>query len=280
MSSSSILIALVLVATVPLVTLVHELGHGWAAMALTTGPVGVDVGSQRGATTVSAGRLTVSVSFTGLGGICRFDASRLSRRRAVAVVLAGPAANVVLAAVLTFAALAVSGVGHWLLLDLAAISALQFLGNLIPGHALGGLNHGRANDGLRAWSLVRRRPIPPPKPRASARRSGRLEPVPAPQLVGLFAGAVLGVLAATHSLPADQVMALGAAMFLVGVQDRMAWSVRPAIAAGKITTTAGAAGVSAASRPPAASLPLKTCPSCGERILATAKVCFCYQTFE
>jgi hypothetical protein len=97
MDSLSVVTLVVIVLLVePLVALVHELGHGVAAVSRLSGEVLVRVGGTNPLVSWRWGRLEVKLSPLVVpgrfGGHCRFDAGRCSRSDTVAISLAGPAA--------------------------------------------------------------------------------------------------------------------------------------------------------------------------------------------
>jgi hypothetical protein len=108
------------VAAVP-VTLVHELGHAFAARRLIDGDVQVSVGSAGKLAEIQLGKVALAVNALShpgrAAGVAEFDASRATARDVLLIALAGPAASLA-GAVLTAWALSAaspSGVLHDLL---------------------------------------------------------------------------------------------------------------------------------------------------------------------
>jgi hypothetical protein len=145
----------------PLVTLAHELGHDGASMSFTNEPVEIYVGRTDCALKFRVGRLRMSLSPIGSGGLCRSSRRGMSREQALVGVLAGPGVNVALALAAWFVGNATTGSLRAVLFTVAAISALQIL-NLIPRWGVWGpLRRNVPSDGLQALCLVRGRPLPP-----------------------------------------------------------------------------------------------------------------------
>ncbi len=187
----------------PLVTLAHEFGHAGVAMSFTSGPVEVYVGRTDCALRFRAGRLRMSLSPIGAGGLCRSSGRGVSREQALVRVLAGPGVNVALALIAWLVGGAATGSLRAVLFTLAAISALQFL-NLVPRWGVWGpLRNGVPSDGLQALCLIRRRPLPPPPVTATAH--GLKAPVGWSQAIGVVLGLVVGALLAARAIPVDAV---------------------------------------------------------------------------
>src|SRR4051794_38389045 len=78
----------------PCLVLMHELGHALVALWRSDGPVLVTLGARRRRFAIRSGRLRIEADeLSRCGGICSFDATRLSRVEFAAVALAGPAAS-------------------------------------------------------------------------------------------------------------------------------------------------------------------------------------------
>jgi hypothetical protein len=102
------ILLVILAASIP-AALIHELGRGAAALALTKGRVCVLLGSGRTLFTVRVGRLLIGANKTWLwGGEC-LHAPSTSRRRSTLIALMGPLAGNL--AFLAAAALAVTWQG-------------------------------------------------------------------------------------------------------------------------------------------------------------------------
>ncbi len=246
----------------PLVTLAHELGHATAAMSFTKGSaVEVYVGRTDCALSFRTGRLRISLSPIGGGGLCRSSRRGVSREQALVRVLAGPGVNVALALVAWLVGNAVTGSLRAVLFTLAAISALQIL-NLIPRWGVWGpLRKGVPSDGLQALGLIRRRPLPPPP--ATATAHGLKDPVGWSQAIGMVVALTVGALLAARAIPVDAVY-IFAGLALQQVLDARAPRLKPTVHA------------------PSASVgdePMKICPSCGAEIRRTARLCYCYHSF-
>jgi hypothetical protein len=246
----------------PLVTLAHELGHAGAAMAFTNGRVEVYVGRTDCALRVRAGRLRMSLSPIGSGGLCRSSRRGMSREQVLVRVLAGPGVNVALALAAWFVGNTVTGSLRAALFTLAAISALQIL-NLIPRWGVWGpLRKGVPSDGLQALCLVRRRPLPPPP--ATATAHGLKDPVGWSQAIGMVAALAVGALLAAQAIPVDAVY-IFAGLALQQVLDAHAPRLKPS------------------GHGPTASVgdePMKICPNCGAEIRWAARLCYCYHSFD
>jgi hypothetical protein len=136
-------VAVVLTATVflPLLTLLHELGHAAVALRVTTGAVQVHVGRPQALVRLRLGRLLVSFSpvpprGVPFAGVCMYQ--RTSRRPLAELVLllAGPAMNGLAAAVLGVLAFSTRHAQPmWLTLTLtsaALLALVAFLYNMDP----------------------------------------------------------------------------------------------------------------------------------------------------
>ena len=254
---------------VPLLTLVHELGHAAAVLRFTQGRVHIQVGRADLAVKLSSGRLSIMLSPFGAGGFCRREQG-CSRGQALIVALAGPAVNAVFAVLLWLAGTAASGTARPVLFTLSAVSGLYVL-NLIPRRAAWNpITRGLPSDGLRALCLLRNRPLPPPPPPAG-KRGGLRDPLSPGQVVWILLGAPIGVLLAAAHL------------------DQIAWSfylplvLQTILAGGSILSTgstkrASAPQIAVTPRPP--SEPMKTCPECGARVRRAARLCFCDHSFD
>ena len=209
----------------PLVTLAHELGHARASMSFTNGPVEVYVGRTDCALRFRAGRLRMSFSPIGGGGLCRSSRRGMSREQVLVRVLAGPGVNVGLAVVAWLVGDAVTGSLRAVLFTLAAISALQIL-NLIPRWGVWGpLRKGVPSDGLQALCLIRRRPLPPSPTTLTAH--GLKDPVGWSEAIGMVVALAVGALLAARAIPVDAVY-LFAGLALQGVLDARAPRLKPA----------------------------------------------------
>lgn len=246
----------------PLVTLAHELGHAGAAMFFTSGPVEVNVGRTDCALRFRSGRLRISLSPIGSGGLCRSSRRGMSREQALLRALAGPGVNVVLALAAWRVGNAVTGSLRAMLFTVAAISALQIL-NLIPRWGVWGpLRKGVPSDGLQALCLIRRRPLPPPP--ATAAAHGLKDPVGWPDVIGMVGTLAVGVLLVTRVIPVDAVY-IFAGLALQKALGAHAPRLKPA--------GHGPTGS-------ADDEPMKICPNCGAEIRRAARLCYCYQSFE
>ncbi len=246
----------------PLVTLAHELGHAVASMSFTSGPVEVYVGRTDCALRFRTGRLRMSLSPIGGGGLCRSSKRGILREQALVRVLAGPGVNVALALTAWLVGNAVTGSLRAVLFTLAAISAFQIL-NLIPRWGVWGpLRKGVPSDGLQALCLIRRRSLPPPPAMSTAH--GLKDPVGWSQAVGVVAGLAVGALLAARAIPVDAVY-IFVGLSLQQVLDARAPRLKPA------------------GHGPTASVgdePMKVCPSCGAKIRQAARLCYCYHSFD
>jgi hypothetical protein len=190
---------------VPLVTLVHELGHAGASLLSTDGPVEVYIGRLDCAVRLHAGRLRISLSPIGFGGLCRSPGAAMSREQLLVRALAGPGANAVLVLAGWFAGNHTTGGLRAALFTLAAISAFQFL-NLVPRWGVWRpQNKNVPSDGLQALCLLRKRPLPPPPARAPAR--GLTDPIGRSDAAQVVAGLALGTLLVAHAIPHEALYA-------------------------------------------------------------------------
>ena len=246
----------------PLVTLAHELGHAGASMSFTNGPVEVYVGRTDCALRFRAGRLRLSLSPIGSGGLCRSSRRGMSREQVLVRVLAGPGVNVALALTAWFLGNAATGSVRGVLFTLAAISALQIL-NLIPRWGVWGpLRKGVPSDGLQALCLIRGRPLPPPPAKATGH--GLRDPVGRSQTIGVVAGLAVGALLAARAIPVAAIYVYGG---LAAQQLLNARAPKPKAAVQTATPSVG-------------DEPMKTCPNCGAQIRRAARLCYCYHTFD
>lgn len=246
----------------PLVTLAHELGHAWASMRFTDGPVEVYVGRTDCALRFRAGRLRMSLSPIGGGGLCRSSKRGMSREQLLIRALAGPGVNVALALAAWLVGDAMTGAVRAALFTVAAISALQIL-NLVPRWGVWGpLRKGVPSDGLQALCLMRGRPLPPPPTKAAGH--GLNDPVGWSQIIGMVAALAIGALLVARAIPVNAVY-IFAGLALQQALDARAPRLRPA-------EQAPAAQASAE--------PMKICPNCGAQIRRAARLCYCYQTFD
>lgn len=117
----------------PIVLLVHELGHALAALALTRGPVVVQIG-RRALVTPRLGRLTLALGPGGLQGGACWHLAPDTRRAEAAIAACGPLASLIAAAAAAVACVALDPprAGVLALAALAVLGALDGLGNLWP----------------------------------------------------------------------------------------------------------------------------------------------------
>jgi hypothetical protein len=137
------IVAIVLVVTVlvPVLTLVHELGHGVAALRVSEGPVHVQVGRPPAQLEFRLGRIIVSFSALPsrggpFAGLCLFQRTSRSVLGELVLLLAGPAMSILAAGLLAaLAVVAVTSAPWWVTLTLT-YGALQafvaFLYNIDP----------------------------------------------------------------------------------------------------------------------------------------------------
>ena len=138
-----VIVAVVLATTVllPVLTLLHELGHAAFALSVTSGDVHIQVGRSPELVRFRLGRLLVSFSpipqrGVPFAGVCTYQRSNRSPLAELGLVLAGPAMNAVAAVVLgALALVTLSAVPMWLTatLTLGALESLvAFLYNIDP----------------------------------------------------------------------------------------------------------------------------------------------------
>jgi hypothetical protein len=146
----------------PLGVLVHELGHGLTAIALSPQRVLIEVGSIENPLTFSVGRVDFRLClWKACGGLCHFVPHTLSRGRFILMVLAGPLASGAMSAALVAAALATLD-DHpfaFLILGIAAVHAFMGFLNIVPSAGLVEILPGapietHATDGLLIWRAV------------------------------------------------------------------------------------------------------------------------------
>jgi membrane-associated protease RseP (regulator of RpoE activity) len=136
-------VAVVLTAVVflPLLTLLHELGHAAVALRVTTGTVQVDVGRPPALFRLRLGRLFISFSpvpprGVPFAGVCMYQRSSRRPLAELALLLAGPAMNALAAAVLGLLAFSARHAQPaWLTLTLtsaALLALVAFLYNMDP----------------------------------------------------------------------------------------------------------------------------------------------------
>jgi hypothetical protein len=136
-------VAVVLTATVllPLLTLLHELGHAAVALRVTSGAVHVDIGRPPARVRLRVGRLFVTFSpvpprGVPFAGVCMYQRSSRRPLAELALLLAGPAMNALAALVLGLLAFSTLHVGPmWLTVTLssaALLSLVALLYNIDP----------------------------------------------------------------------------------------------------------------------------------------------------
>jgi hypothetical protein len=138
---------------VPLLTLAHELGHAAAALRFTQEGVRIRVGRAHPSARLRVGRLLVAFSPIGAGGRCT-SSPAMSRRQALIRVLAGPATNLVLAALFCLGGLFTAGTARTIMFMLTAVSGSQAALNLVPRRGTWNpITRGLPSDGLQAlWN--------------------------------------------------------------------------------------------------------------------------------
>ena len=267
----------------PLCTLVHELGHAVFALRYTDGPVLVQVGPSAGAWHRKLGRLELSVSPYGPGGICRSQPGAVTREQRLRQVLGGPAASLVFALALVPLAAQATGM-LWTALTVGiSINALQCVGNLVPRHCRLPMLRGLPNDGLQALSLLRRQPIPAApldvrerERETPARKPGAYSSRPTVAIVS-FCAVALGLLALAHRIPLrGGVLVFLAIVVIAFVADRLAAT----LVRGYNRALGPAAGANPTVAPAGAIVTSKICPSCGAEVQVRAKLCYCDHAFE
>lgn len=98
----------------PLVTLIHEMGHAVAALALGREPVSVRVGPAPARLRLSVGRLRLLLGLRGgFYGFYEYDDRGLSRAARSIVIAAGPLASLVLATLCFAVAVGLGGGARW-----------------------------------------------------------------------------------------------------------------------------------------------------------------------
>jgi hypothetical protein len=274
---------------VPLMTLAHELGHAAAALHYTQGRVGIRVGSAQGVMKLYLGRLLIGFSLLGAGGFCRRE-QQGSRREQLIIVLAGPAMSAVVAVMLYGVGAAASGNAQAAIYTVAVVSGLDAVLNLIPRRpAWNPITKGIPSDGLKAWCLLRDKPVPPADPTRG--RKGLKDSLNAQEVVTVLmmnvAFLVFGLGLATSKLGGA-----GAAFYVaLLLQTALSGSGKhsPATAPQKTTPTGAQVGRNQLAIPlgsaPAAghttrlATTTKTCPKCGAEVQRGASLCYCLHQF-
>jgi hypothetical protein len=160
---------LLVIPWIPVLVLLHEAAHAFAALALTDGEVSI---SLRGAGI--------------LGGSASFDSSTLRHPRSEAwIAAAGPAATFLAATVLWLACL---GSGSDSLVTLvgggAWVATLQFVTSALPLRYGAGLGGPADSDGRVIWRVLTG--APPGGVERELRRLGKREPAVRPAFVAVF----------------------------------------------------------------------------------------------
>jgi hypothetical protein len=160
---------LLVIPWIPVLVLLHEAAHAFAALALTDGEVSI---SLRGAGI--------------LGGSASFDSSTLRHPRSEAwIAAAGPAATFLAATVLWLAWL---GSGSDSLVTLvgggAWVATLQFVTSALPLRYGAGLGGPADSDGRVIWRVLTG--APPGGVERELRRLGKREPAVRPVFVAVF----------------------------------------------------------------------------------------------
>lgn len=164
----AVVASLALVVGVPLLTLVHELGHAIAAAVLVGGRVTVVQGSPPFRVSFSIWRLDIRLRgpvapHRGMVGWALWGSHPSPRRQALATI-AGPLTSLGSTFACLGGAAETGSAPRLLLVYLALASALQTLSSGLPlryGRWFGQFG-GEASDGLRTRRLLQGRPEPPP----------------------------------------------------------------------------------------------------------------------
>ena len=254
--------------------LVHELGHAAYALQQTSGPVLVVIGGRGKSVKLKVGRLHILISVYGMSGICRFKPGSLSRAQHLKRILAGPLANLVVALLFVLPERHTAGLGREVLGQAILVNALTGVVNLVPFYSQSGLIAGLPSDGLRAWSLLRGKPLSPPSPRprqiTGSWRRRRVSPV---LLTLPLCGLVLGLLLAR------------AHAGVPGAAERATVAVALTVLVGYLATRRPARSKASRSQPPmerpqqSSPARMKRCPFCGAEVHPRARVCYCYHEF-
>ncbi len=145
--------------TVPLITLLHELGHAVGGLITTRGWVQASIGKSQHPFTLRLGRLYVDLrAFTGFVGFCRWEHPPATWRGELPFYALGPATSLLCAG----ACLALGQTGTWLdpFLRSAATGAItQFVVTIVPIRYPSwlGAYAGYRSDGATIIALLRTR---------------------------------------------------------------------------------------------------------------------------
>jgi uncharacterized oligopeptide transporter (OPT) family protein len=142
----------------PVYTLLHELGHAVVALLLTDGPVDVQLGQRGWKRWKKRGRLMIVV-YLGSGALWGVTLcgrwNSIPRMRRFWICLGGPAASLLVTALLVRLAIMADWARPWPMLVAAGL--VQLLITIIPWHhpRWTGVMKGLPGDVLKAWHLVR-----------------------------------------------------------------------------------------------------------------------------
>jgi hypothetical protein len=157
-----ILLGLILL-THPLLSLVHELGHAGAALALLPGRVAVTIGGQPPVVVRDLGRMTIALHPVMLPwrfhAACTYEAQG-SRAETAVIALTGPAASLLTCIVMWSALVRVGpGLVHDVLFVMTLVSLVEAVGNLVPMTLTDSRGIRRRTDGATILAALRYRAI-------------------------------------------------------------------------------------------------------------------------
>jgi hypothetical protein len=155
--------------TWPLTTLLHELGHGIPSLLFTRKPVTLYIGSygvKKGSVSIKLGRLRIYLKYNPFAwwkGLCLFENDTLRLYQQVIILVAGPAASLLVSTVCCYFAFSfdLHGSIKLILVALVFSSLMDLYFNIIPREEPITLADGRLafNDGKQLKMLFRYRSL-------------------------------------------------------------------------------------------------------------------------
>lgn len=145
----------------PVATFLHEMGHAFPALLLTTEPVQVLLGASFEKPLLRLGRLGLAHSFKrGFSGFTDYDRRSLGKGALLAVIAGGPLASALGAGVGAWTLYAWEEVHVWRVAGAAflLVNGIVFLKSAVPAVLRGNQDfpEGGLSDGLDFWRVLRR----------------------------------------------------------------------------------------------------------------------------